>query len=73
MEALNKKKAEIIKHVNAVKGGKSIEHQHTEDGRIAQDEDGNDIVLHEAVPGFDAEVMAIEDAMCDEMLDIIED
>ena len=40
---------------------------------IAQDENGNDIVTQEAIPGFDSVVMAMQDAMCDEMEALIED
>ena len=53
-EAITMKKAEIIKHINSVKGGKSLEHEHDERGRIAEDEFGNAIVTQVAVPGFDA-------------------
>jgi hypothetical protein len=38
MEAMTKKMAEIVKHLAAVQGGKDLEHQHTETGRIAVNE-----------------------------------
>ena len=42
--ALNSKKAEIMKHLNAVKGGKDLKKKHDKNGRIVKDEDGNEVI-----------------------------
>ena len=70
--ALNSKKAEIIKHIHTVKGGKELKHKHDERGRLEEDEDGNHIILQEAVPGFDGEARAVQGAMWDTLEGIIE-
>lgn len=72
MKALNGKKAEIIKHLNGIKGGKDLKHKHGAKGRILKDEEGNDIILSEAVAGFDDEARGVKDAMWDAMEGIVE-
>jgi len=68
---MTKKMAEVRKGLQAVKGGTQVKHEHTEDGRIAKDDHGNDIVLEEARPGFAHQVLECEDHMIDDMHDVI--
>ena len=56
-----------------MRAGSEKKVEHTEDGRIAKDEHGNEIVLQDAVPGFAHLVLECEDHMIDDMIDIIND
>lgn len=68
--AMTRKMAQVIKHINSVKGGKEIQHQHTEDGRIAEDLDGNPIILQFASTGYVSHVLAIHDGLFRDLMDI---
>ena len=48
-----------------------MKHEHTEEGRIAKDADGKDIVLHEAEDGFGKCALDIEDQMLSDIMDVL--
>ena len=60
----------IVKKLNGVRGGLDLKHQHDSTGRIARDASGNKIVTQEAVAGFAAQVLDIEDSMVTDMMDV---
>lgn len=63
VDAMTRKMAQVVKHINAVKSGKAKQHQHTRGGKIAEDEEGNPIVLQEEVSGYMGEVLDAREAM----------
>lgn len=71
--AMTKKLKSVKDDINAVKGGRRIEHQHTEEGRIAVDENGDHIVIAGAIEGFVEQCLAITDKMHDDIDDILND
>lgn len=73
LRAMTKKKKYMIDDLNAVKGGRDLEHQLTEEGRIATDLNGNAIVIDGGIEGFTAQCLSIEDKMHDDIDDILND
>ena len=59
MQAMTRKMAGIVEQINAVKTGIDKQHQHEEGGKIAKDEDGNQIILHPGTRGYVGEVMDV--------------
>jgi hypothetical protein len=66
-DAMTRKMAQVVEKINEVKSGRDMEHQHTRDGKIALDEEGEKIILVEATPGYVGDVNTVYDQMIDDI------
>lgn len=68
-----KKVAAIKTLAHAVKGGRSVEHAHTETGHIQTHPDGSKVIIKGAIEGYVMEIMTLGEGMIDDLMDVIEE